>query len=418
MPHMINRLKRSEIDIQVPSSKSILSRALILAAFTEGDTLLRCASFGEDTEALLGCLTALGIGHEEVSGGILVHGTKNFAKKATLDVGSAGTTSRFLTAVLAFFGGDYEFSSSKQMERRPMEHLFLLQKLGAKITFSGEEGHFPFRLLSEGIAASSAQIGTDVSTQYASGLMLAAALTKSHFTVELTGARTAGSYLRMTAALIGRFSGSCRRTQSGYEVAGIAEPPKEFSVEPDISGACYFYALSLLCGAKVLVEGVFGDTVQGDIKFLDLLAAKGVHLRNTPKGIEADGSRIPFYHGFDEDMRDYSDQTLTVAVLAAFAETPSILRNISHIRTQECDRVEAAIENLRAIGVRAFHNGEDLFIEPAPVRPAAIRTFGDHRVAMAFSLVGLKLGGVEIDDPDCSKKTFPSFFEILDTLTT
>ncbi len=415
--YLVEKLNRREFSVKVPASKSILNRTLILAAFSEGDTLLRCNYFGEDTEALLACLKALRIGTECTENGILVHGTKDFSKKATLNVGSAGTAARFLTAVLAFLGGEYELRASEQMERRPMDLLSVLQKLGTKIEFLKEEGHFPFRISSQGVNAAKAEVGTDVSTQYASGLMLAAALSDHPFNVELTGARTGGSYLIMTARLIEQFSGKCERIQNGYAVGPIVHAPPVFEVEPDISGACYFYALSLLCGAKVTVEGVHTDTLQGDIRFLKLIGRRGVRLHDTEEGIVADGSRIPFYHGFDEDMRDYADQTLTLAVLAAFAQTPSILRNIAHIRSQECDRVEAAIANLSALGVRAFTNGEDLFIEPSPVHRARLKTYQDHRVAMAFSLVGLKIGGVEIEDPDCCKKTFPSYFEILDTLT-
>lgn len=418
-PFRVEQLKQKNICVSVPASKSILNRALLLSAFTEGDTHLICGGYGDDTEALLACLASLGITVEGCADGLLVHGTTDFKRKGAVNVGSAGTVARFLTAILAFFGGEYEFSASAQMSGRPMEILSLLSSLGVGIEFLQEKDRFPFRMHSDGIAAGRAEIGTDVSTQYASGLMLAAAVSGKPFDVVLTGSRTDGSYLKMTASLIHAFGGDCAPlgVGKGSRVTPIVGSLQEYSVEPDLSGACYFYALSLLCNAAVTVKGVHFPTLQGDVRFLQLLSDKGVRLTDRADGILADGRTIPFYNGIDEEMKDFSDQTLTVAVLAAFADSPSILRGIAHIRSQECDRVNAILQNLNSLGVRAFTNGEDIFIEPAPVRPCRIETFGDHRVAMAFSLVGLKVGGVTIDDPACCGKTFPNFFEIVKELT-
>ncbi len=414
----VKPLKQRNITVEVPASKSILNRALLLSAFTEGDTRLSCGTFGEDTRSLIGCLSSLGIQTERTDDGLLVHGTRNFRRKATLEVGSAGTAARFLTAILAFWGGEYEFHASSQMTARPMEILSLLSSLGTDIEYFHENGHFPFLMRSEGIDADRVTADTDVSTQYASGLMLAAALGRKKVEIGLSGERTDGSYLMMTAALIRSFGGKCEPLQGrkGFLVTHVSTPTERYSVEPDVSGACYFYALSLLCNAVVKVNGVHRPTLQGDIRFLDLLRKKGVRILDESDGIVADGSRIPFYNGIDEEMTDFSDQTMTFAVLAAFAASPSILRGVSHIRSQECDRVSAIVENLNALGIRAFTIGGDIFIEPAPAHPCIIRTFGDHRIAMAFALAGLKVG-VEIDDPACCAKTFPNFFEIVRSLT-
>ena len=259
----IEKLTAKTIDVDVPSSKSILNRALLLAALTDGDTLLKCNGFGDDTDSLLNCLFELGIRIECTPQGLLVYGRKNFNEKATLNVGSAGTVARFLTAILAFHGGEYELRASEQMSRRPMGILPPLSSLGAKIEPLGESGHFPFLLSSDKIKADRAEIETDTSTQYASGLMLAAALGERPFRLELLGGRTAGSYLKMTASLIRAFGGDCTALpkQNGFLVTPISAPPKEFDVEPDVSGACYFYALSLLCNTVVLAGRyqIFGD---------------------------------------------------------------------------------------------------------------------------------------------------------------
>ena len=414
----VGPLKTHAFTVEVPASKSILNRAILLSAFTEGDTSLFCGAYGDDTQFLLGCLSSLGIMTEKTEYGLLIHGTKNFKRNATLNVGNAGTAARFLTAVLAFLGGTYEFHASSQMAARPMEILPLLSSLGVDIEPLSKGRSFPFRMRSQGITAKKTAVDTDISTQYASGIMLGAALGGSQFELTLLGSRTDGSYLRMTSSLIQSFGGKCEplTAKIGYLVSPVS-PLDKYTVEADVSGACYFYALSLLCNAVVTVHGIHSGTLQGDFNFLKLLRAKGVRLNDTEAGIVADGSHVPFYNGIDEEMTDYSDQTMTVAVLAAFSESPSILRGISHIRTQECDRVEAILQNLNAMGVRAFTNGEDIFIEPAPVHPCKITTFGDHRVAMAFALAGMKMGNMEIDDPACCKKTFPNFFELISTLT-
>ncbi len=413
----VDKIKTSQFTVEVPASKSILNRAILLAAFTEGDTTLQCGGYGEDTVSLLSCLSALGIPAFHTQDGLLIRGTRHFQRKATLDVGSAGTAARFLPAILAFAGGEYEFHASIQMSARPMELLSILSALGIRIEYLDKQGHFPFTMHSDGVKASKAQVPTDISTQYASGLMLAAAIGETPFTVDLSGNRTEGSYLAMTASLIRAFKGGCERVNKSYRLSPIREETKYFKVEPDISGACYFYALSLLTGAEVTVEDVHFDTLQGDIRFLGLLRDKGVRLHDGEAGIVADGRRIPFYMGFDEEMVDFSDQTMTVAVLAAFASSPSILRGVSHIQWQESDRMTAIVKNLNSLGARAFPVGEDIFIEPADTQSCTIESFGDHRIAMAFALAGLKRGGVTIDDPDCCKKTFPHYFDILSTLT-
>lgn len=416
--YTVSKLTTKKICVDVPASKSILNRALLLAAFTDGDTHLICGDFGDDSEVLLECLSVLGIKVEKLSDGLLVHGKRDFNRTGKFNVANAGTVARFLTSILAFFGGHYEFYGSPRMNERPMEILPLLSSLGVKIKYLQESNHFPFRMDSDGVNEGKVVIDTDVSTQYASGLMLAAALSGPPLSIEMTGGRTSGSYIRMTAALIRAFGGEAEfSAEKILTISPILHSTEQFTVEPDVSGACYFYALSLLCNASVCVRGVHFDSLQGDMMFLKLLARKGVRLKETETGVVADGSILPPYNGIDTEMTDYSDQTMTVAVLAAFAESPSILRDVSHIRSQECDRVEAVIENLKVLGANAFTNGDDIFIEPAPVRPCTIKTFSDHRVAMAFALAGLKTGGITIDDPSCCSKTFPNFFKLLEELT-
>ena len=414
--YTVPKLPAKNIEVEVPASKSLLNRALILAAFTEGDVFLRSGEFGTDTHDMLRCLSALGIRCEVRPDVILVHDCKKMAEKAKLNVGSAGTVARFLTAVLAFRGGEYEFSASEQMSGRPLDFLAHFVPLGVRFEYGNAPLHFPFRMRSPGITASSIETETNVSTQFASGILLAAAVGNAPFTLTLRGQRTQSDYIRMTQETIRRFGGNCEERGNAVEVTPVEKAPAFFEVEPDLSGACYFYALSLLLRVKVLVKGVTRQSVQGDIRFLDLLAERGAILTQTEEGLAADGTFVRSFKGFDVKMTDFSDQTLTVAALAPFADTDSILRGVAHIRRQECDRIEAAVSNLNALGVPASATEDSIMISPAPIRGGTVKTFRDHRVAMAFSLIGAKCGNVSLDDASCVSKTFGSYFKILEKL--
>lgn len=414
-PYLVKKLERHEIAVNVPASKSILNRALVLSAFSGREIQLAAGPYAQDTRALIDCLLRLGVQVCPTEAGLSVCG-KEIAREATLDVGSAGTVARFLTTMLAFRGGNYRFTASPQMTARPMDILAALEKAGVCFEYSGAEGHFPFRMRSAGISVSQMQLDTDTSTQYASGVLLAAAVGTAPLTLTLTGKRTFGSYIRMTVRMLQDFGARCERCEDALTVFPATNFPTRYCVESDVSAACYFYALSLLCNCRVTVYGVHRDSIQGDIRFLQLLEERGVILSDGQDGLTADGSKVTSYPGFEIDMRDFSDQSLTLAALAPFAATPTVIRGIGHSRMQECDRVEAIRTNLTALGVPCETEKDGVRIFPAPIRPGCIKTFGDHRVAMAFSLIGLRTGGITVDDPDCCKKTFENFFTILDGL--
>ncbi len=406
------------IEPQVPASKSLLNRALLAAALSKGSVRLLCGALSEDTRAMLGCLNALGIQIRRLPDGICVFGCggKFPQSEASLDVRSAGTVARFLTVALAFAGGTYTITASPQMRKRPMEILSVLEKAGVDIEYLGERGTFPFRMRSTGMIADEFTVDTDLSTQYASGLILAAAFIRP-ITLHLRGSRTRGSYIEMTLRLIRTFGADWTREGGTLRIAPAMKSPACFEVENDLSAACYFYALSLLFGTRVRVGHIHRNTDQGDIRFLGLLEEKGVKFSDTPEGLLADGRNIPSFTGWDADMRDFSDQALTLAALAPFATTPTRIRGIGHIRNQECDRIRAIEENMAALGVPVSVAADEVQIFPAPVRGGTIRTYEDHRVAMAFTLIGLKSGNVTIEDPQCCKKTFENYFEVIDALT-
>ena len=409
---------KAPLTIDVPASKSILNRAILLAAFGTGEVFLACGAYAEDTRALLGCLSSLGIRTEREAEGLRIFGCGGHIpnRRADLNVGSAGTCARFLTAMLAFLGGEYRMASSAQMEKRPMELLCALETAGVSIAYEKTPGHFPFVMRSAGLREGEITVDTDRSTQYASGILLAAAVSRP-VTLILTGSRTYGSYIEMTLALLRAFGARWTRSGDRIDVFPSPRSPASFEVEGDLSGACYFYAMSLLFSMQVCVRHIHADTLQGDKKFLDLLASRGVRFTDPPDGLTADGTKIRTYAGFCENMRDYSDQTLTVAALAPFAASPTRITGIGHIRGQECDRIRAICENLTALGVPAAEEADGVRILPAPVHGGTVQPFGDHRVAMAFALTGLKAGGITILDPLCCSKTFDDYFAILDRIT-
>lgn len=398
----------------VPASKSVAARALLLAALSRGAVRIRHGELCSDTEEMLSCLHALGVKTEENDGVLTVYGCAGSfpVRKADLFVGSAGTVARFLPAVLAFSHGEYRLDASEQMRSRPMHFLKDLERAGVKFDFPEKEYAFPFVVRSNGMKDARFRIDTDASTQFASGLFLAAA-TGAEVTVELTGGRTDSEYLNMTLSLLSEFGYSVQRTGNSVTVRADAEAPEEFVLEADVSGACYFYALALLFRTKVLVRNVRMNCLQGDVAFLKLLEKRGVEFRQTQEGLFADASRVTDFAGFTESFKNFSDQTLTAAALAPFAATPTRIDGVSHIRKQECDRIAAIEANLKALGVPVNTEADAVSIEPAAPHEGIIRTFGDHRVAMAFALTALKTGRIAIDDPDCCRKTFQGYFQTL-----
>ena len=406
------------LEAEVPASKSLLNRVLILAAFGHGSTSILCGDFSDDTRAMLNCLTSLGVAWEKTAGGLIVHGCGNRIpnQTATLDVCSAGTAARFLSVALAFSGGDYTMLASEQMQKRPMEILAVLEQAGVSIDYLAQPGHFPFILHSKGISADEFSVDTNLSTQYASGVLLAAAVGHP-LRLHLTGERTHGSYIAMTLRLIEQFGAKYTRDDDTISITPSEHSPELMEIEADLSGACYFYALSLLFHMRVCIPHVHMDTLQGDLRLLHLLQEKGVRLSDTPKGLLADGSSVTAYSGFEVSMRDFSDQALTIAALAPFATSETHITGIGHIRKQECDRIHAIVYNLRKLGIKAIEEEDGVRISPGEPLPATIECFDDHRVAMAFSLIGLKTGTLQIENPLCCRKTFSNYFEILDSIT-
>lgn len=419
--------KNKEIKVQVPGSKSITNRALLLAALSGCRCILHGVLFSDDSRAFLDSLVKLGFEVEanENTKDVIIQGMggKIPNKHALINVRSAGTAARFLTVMLALAGGEYELTASPQMCKRPMQPLLdILSEAGVKFEFKGEEGHFPFSMKSNSIDLKEVSIDTGISSQFASALLMSGVMLEDGLKVHMSGDRTEGSYIKMTLSMMKQFGIDVVKEGNVCLVPHMsAFGVEEYQVEPDISGACYFYAMAPLLKTDVIVKDVHIDSLQGDIKFLGALQEMGCTLEDREEGVGISGSRLTEYPGLDISMKDFSDQTMTMAVLAPFASSATVIRNIGHIRFQESDRIKAILTELGRMGVKCeeLSDADGIKIYPIhceEIKETEVETYEDHRMAMSFTLIGLKTGRITIKDPDCCRKTFENYFELIEKL--
>lgn len=426
---IFNKIDNNKIiRVKVPGSKSITNRALLIAALAEGETILKGALFSNDAKNMLACLSILGIKMEidEKNETITVQGCGGRlpVREASVNVGSAGTAARFLTALLAFSAGVYHLDASEQMKRRPMKPLLdALMKLGALISYDEAEGHFPFTIDSRAIKGGEISLDTGISSQFLSAVVMTGFLLPDGLKVNIAGGRESLPYVDMTARVMESFSMKPRVVSENGAVSyvlkeGDTYKGREYEIEPDVSAACYFYAAAEILGCRVQVKNVHLDSIQGDIEFVKLLTKMGARLEDEADGILLYGANEGSYDGIEANLNSFSDQSLTLAAVSAFAKSPTKITGIAHIRMQESDRLLAIKNELEKLGVGAVMGDGEISIFPKAMdeNEVYIETYDDHRVAMAFALVGLRRGGVVIKNPGCSAKTFKDYFKILDEI--
>ena len=417
-----SRLKRREFTVSVPGSKSITNRALLFAVLAQGESILKGALFSEDSRYFLSCIRGLGFEAQadEENQTIRVTGLGGRIPNngVSLYVGSAGTAARFLSAFLGMSEGRWHMDSSEQMRRRPMKPLLdTLIKLGAEIAYEGEEGQFPFLITGHGVRKNEISVNIEHSSQFLSALMISACLAKNG--MKLTAEGTHGmAYIDMTAAMMEEFGIHCHITECEkgrtYEIdPGQVYQAREYPVEPDVSAASYFFAAAALLGITVTVKGVSLRCKQGDVEFLRILERMGCRLSENEQGTVLSGP-VGGLSGICADMHACSDQAITLAAIAPFALQPVTITGIGHIRYQESDRLAAMTAELRRMGIRCEDHEDGITIYPGEVKPALIRTYEDHRMAMGFALTGLRAAGIRIEDPGCCRKTFENYFTVLD----
>ena len=349
------------------------------------------------------------------------HGTQIPKQTADVYVGSAGTAARFLTAMLALSGGHYHVTSSKQMQARPMRPLLeALECLGAKFQFLEDEYCFPFEILGreESSEKKKVPLNIDASSQFLSALLLNGVFSKTGFDVVLTGKRDAKAYVKISMKMMEEFGVSMRqKSENEYEILPSGHyTAREYQIEPDVSAACYFYAAAAITGGSILVRNVHSTSMQGDMRFLNVLEKMGCDVKEERRGIRVTAPADGTLHGIEIDMNDFSDQSMTLAAIAPFAKEPVYIKNIGHIRLQESDRIHAIVTELARLGVRVEEEQDAVKIYPSDVKPAVVQTYDDHRMAMSFALIGLKVDGIVIDNYECCKKTFENYFDVLESI--
>jgi len=412
--------------VQLPGSKSISNRTLLLAALSKGDTLIHDLLASDDTEVMLNALQALGIKWEKQGDTLnyLVHGGDGAFpnQQADLYMGNAGTAIRPLTAALAVLGGDYHLHGVARMHERPIGDLVdALNAVGAEVEYKGVAGYPPLHIHRGNLHAQTMQVRGNVSSQFLTALLMAAPLmAKQHaITIEVIGDLISKPYIDITLKLMQRFGVHVER--SGWQSFIIAAgqhyiSPGSIHVEGDASSASYFLAAGAIAGGPIRVQGVGADSIQGDVRFIDALEQMGATITSGPNWLEVKGNGV--LKAIDADFNHIPDAAMTIAVAALYAEGTSTLRNIASWRVKETDRLSAMATELRKLGATVEEGADYLSVTPpAEIKTAAIDTYDDHRMAMCFSLASLNGAArngnvIRINDPKCVAKTFPDYFDV------
>ena len=395
--------------VRPPGSKSITNRALLCAALAEGESVLRGALFADDTLAMIGAVAALGAGVEarEDQALVRVSGARLGLTPVRIDAGRSGTTSRFVLAAAALGNAECVVDGDPQLRARPMGPLIdALEQLGVRVRTLGEPGCLPLALCGPAHGGR-VRIAGHVSSQFLSGLLMAAPLIDGGLEIELTSPLVSVPYVEMTRAVMAAFGVSA----DGFRVAPAAYAPTDFAIEPDASAASYFFAAAAITGGRVTVEGLGADSIQGDVAFLGVLERMGARVDRGPASTTVSGTGT--LRGIDVDMSDISDTAQTLAAVAVFADGPTRVRGIGFIRRKETDRIAAIVGELRRAGIEASEEDDGFVIVPGEVEPVRFETHDDHRMAMSLALLGLRVAGIELADPGCVAKTYPAFFEDL-----
>lgn len=406
--------------VRVPGSKSLTNRALLISALTKGKTHLTNALFSDDSCYLAKALQTLGFdvdldeqNHEMIVTGL---GGKIPAKKAELFIGNAGTAARFLTAFLTLGRGEFIIDGEPRMRERPIRDLVdALMQLGAELEATNNCP--PVKISASGLPGGKTTIAGDISSQFLSALLMVAPYAQMPIEITLSTELNSKPYVDLTLAIMRDFGVDIQR----YDYSLFTIHPTSYSslstyqIESDASAASYFFAAPAICGGTVQVENISRKSKQGDIAFLDILQQMGCEIKEGENFIEVTGTETLM--GVDVDMRDIPDTAQTLATVAPFAASPTRIRGIASARLKETDRIHSTCTELVRLGVSVEEHDDGMTVYPCEkIQPAAVRTYKDHRMAMAFSLIGLRVPGVVIENSSCVSKTFPGFFRVLETL--
>jgi 3-phosphoshikimate 1-carboxyvinyltransferase len=412
-----------DFTLRVPGSKSLTNRALVLAALAPEECTLTGALFSEDTEVMAECLRQLGwsVEADEEAETIAVRRPPGSAivpaRSADLFVGNSGTTVRFLTAMLSLGQGVYTLDGVPRMRERPIRDLLdALGQLGVSATSDAENGCPPVTVHADGLYGGAVRVKCDTSSQYVSGLLMAVPFGAGDTVVEVAGEAVSEPYIAMTVAMMRDFGlvvdevGPGRFVVPGHQT----HARRTYAVEPDASSASYFLAAAAIAGGRATVQGLTRASIQGDIAFADALARMGCTVTEEADAIAVTGGAL---RGITIDMNAISDTVMTLAAVACFADGPTTITNVAHVRHKETDRLAALATELRKLGATIDERPDGLTITPGHLRGATVDTYKDHRMAMSLALVGLRVPGVVVNDPGCVAKTYPNFWRDLERAT-
>ena len=408
--------------IKLPGSKSITNRVLLMAALGSGVTKLIDPLRSEDTDQMINALIKLGVSVKEVNDDkniIEIKGTEhNFPNKNTnLFLGNSGTTFRPLAAVLAMMRGDYYLSGIERMHERPIKDLVdALEQMGSSIQYEKNHGYPPITINNSSIEISEPiQIKGDISSQYLTALLIAGPISNNEFNIEVIGDLISKPYIDITLKLLTKFNifyNNDNWRLFSLKKDSVYRNPTKIFVEGDASSASYFFAAASLAGS-IEIKGINKDSIQGDLKFLDIISKMGAKIEYKSDSIQV--SKASNLKGLEIDCIEIPDAAMTLAIMAVFADKPTKLKNIGSWRVKETDRILAMDNELTKMGVEVSttHDSMTIFPQKQLNDNISIETYNDHRIAMCFSLFCLKNLNITIQDPNCVNKTYPDYFKDL-----
>ena len=413
-----------ELDLHVPGSKSLTNRALLVAALADGESLLQGALVAEDAEVMRAALVGLGasvveVGTSPAGVDLAVHGVAGRwpVAGAELDVRLSGTAVRFLVAAVCLGRGRFRLDGTQRMRERPIEdQLEALRGLGVDARSELGSGCPPVLIEADGLPGGRVTVKGDRSSQYLSGLLLAAPYARAPLTIEVAGVLQSKPFVDVTLAVMHAFGAVVERDgYRSFTVPSGAYRARGYRIEGDAMAAGYFWAAAALSGGRATTRGLGRASVQGDMTFLEVLETMGCRVVREDDAVHVHGPEHGRLRGGRFDLNAFPDQAQTLAVLALGADGPVHIDDVWNLRIKETDRLSALASELRRLGARVEERRDGLSVWPldGAARPSVVATYGDHRMAMAFALAGVRWPGIVIDDPGCVAKTYPGFWSDL-----
>jgi len=413
-----------DISITPPGSKSITNRALLCAALASGVSRLTGVLDSDDTRVMIEGLRAVGadVVHDKSACTVTLTGIGEVGARQNasddvaeieIDVEGSGTTIRFLTAALTAIGGSFRLDGIERMRSRPIGDLVdALKSLGGVVSCAGDGDCPPVVISSSGLTGGTTTVGSNISSQYLSGLLMAAPLAKSPVVLTVDGELVSRPYVEMTISVMQAFGVKVEVNErfSEFRIQPQTYAAIEYAIEPDASAASYFWAAAAICGGTAEVHKLTRDSLQGDVGFVDCLEKMGCEVEHRKDSIVVRG---PARQAIDVDMGNISDTVQTLSAVALFVPGTTKVTNIAHNRVKETDRIGNLVIELKKLGIKVDEREDGLTIHPAPMSGATFATYDDHRMAMSFALIGLGQEGIKIENPSCVSKTYPRFFEDL-----